>query len=179
MRRRFTQQEQLLIVLGALVVLLLLVYGVITGVTRSAYGDAEKSLGKAKDAYKGAVSLRREYERFGREIEIRKERISQQDANFDLGSFIGDIEAELKFPHKGATSPSGRDFAGGKYTGTRITYTYDNKSLKDIVRFLYRIEDPSRGIIITNIKLVTDEATGTRFTMTITLSVVTENTTSR
>jgi len=175
MRRRLTQQEQLLIVLGALVVLLLLVYGVITGVTRSAYGGADKSLKQAKKAHTDAVNLRREYERLGREIDTRKERISQQDPDFDLGGFIGDVEADLSFAHKGVTSPSQRDFAGGKYTGTRITYTYDGKRLGDVVRFLYRIEDPARGIIITNIKLVTDEPTGTRFTMTITLSVVTEN----
>ncbi len=176
MRRRFTQQEQLLIVLGALVVLLLLVYGVITGVTRSAYAEAKESVREAKKAHTAAVDLREQYERRGREIEVRKKRISQQDRDFDLGSFIAEVEAELNFAHRGATSPSGRDFAGGKYTGTRITYTYEGKSLKDIIRFLYKIEDPSRGIIITNIKLVVaDEATGTHFTMTITLSVVTEN----
>jgi hypothetical protein len=175
MRRRFTQQEQLLIVLGALVVLLLLVYGVITGVTRSAYGNAKESLKEAKKSREAAIDLRQRYEAFGREIEIRKERISQQNRNFDLGSFIGEVEAELNFPHKVVTSPSQRDFAGGKYTGTRITYTYDGKRLADIVKFLYKIEDPNNGIIITNIKLVADEATGTRFTMTIILSVVTEN----
>jgi hypothetical protein len=164
MRRRLTQQEQLLIVLGALVVLLLLVYGVITGATRSAYGDAEKSLDQAKKAHQDAIDLRRKYEQLGREIEVRKERISSQDTKFDLGSFIAEVEASFTppFEHKGATSPSDQNFAGDKYTRTRITYTYEGKRLDDI----------------TNIKLVTDEATGTRFTMTITLSVVTENPTS-
>lgn len=177
MRRRLTQQEQLLIVLGALVVLLLLVYGVITGVTRSAYGDAEKSLDQAKEAHQDAIDLRRKYEQLGREIEVRKERISSQDTTFDLGSFIAEVEGSFTppFEHKGATSPSDQNFAGDKYTRTRITYTYEAKRLDDIIQFLYKIEDPTRGIIITNIKLVTDEATGTRFTMTITLSVVTEN----
>ena len=176
MRRRLTLQEQLLIGLGALVVLLLLVYAVISGLTGGKFGDAKRSLLRAKREYRDAVRLREDYERRGQEIEERKNRIAQQDPSFDLPSFIAGVERALKpaFGHKSVTSPTRRPFAGGKYTRTRLTYIYDAKKIGDIVRYLYEIEDPERGIIIMSIKLRTrNETVGDTFTMTITLSVVT------
>jgi hypothetical protein len=176
MRRRLTVQEQLLIGLGALVVLLLLVYAMISGLTGGRFGDAKTSLLKAKREYRDAVKLREDYERWGREIEERKNRIAQQDPGFDLPSFIAGVERDLKpaFNHKSVTSPTRRPLAGGKYSRTRLTYIYDSKSIGDIVRYLYEIENPKHGIIITSIKLRTrDETVGDSFTMTITLSVVT------
>ena len=62
MRRRLTLQEQVLIGLGALVVLLLLVYAVISGLTGGRFGDAKRSLLRAKREYRDAVRLREDYE---------------------------------------------------------------------------------------------------------------------
>jgi hypothetical protein len=175
MTRRLTQQEQLLIVLGGLVVLLLIVYGLITGITRQDYTGAKASLDQARRGYKEAVELRGEYKRLGHLIDTRKLEIAQQDPNFDLTAFIDRIENRLvpPFTHSRVTSAIQESFAGGKYTGTRITYTYQSKSIGDIVRFLYEIENPESSIIITNIKLLADEGTGTHFTMTVTFSIVT------
>ena len=176
MKRRFTPQEQVLIGLGALVIVLLLVYAVIAGLTGDRFRDAKRSLLKAEREYKDAVGLHEDHERLGREIEDRKLRIAQRNPNFDLPSFIGKVERELKppFEHKRVTSPIRREFAG-KYTRTRITYIYDRKDIAGIIRFLYEIEDPKHGIIITSVKLLTrDETVGKLFTLTVTLSVVTE-----
>ena len=176
MKRRLTPQEQVLIGLGALVVLLLVVSAVITGVTRDSFRAAKRSLLKAQDDYKEAVALRERYERLGRQIEEQKSRIAQLDPNFDLLGFIGTVESGLKppFDHKSVTSPIQREFAG-KYTRTRVTYVFEGKGLDAIVKFLYEIENPKHGIIISNIKLdLNDKDEGKRFTMTITFSVVTE-----
>jgi hypothetical protein len=176
MKRRLTPQEQVLIGLGALVVLLLLVSAVITGVTRNSFRAAKRSLLRAQDEYKQAVTLHERYDRLGSQIEEQKSRIAQRDPNFDLLGFIGKVESEIKPPleHQSVTSPIQREFAG-KYTRTRVTYVYDSKDLDSIRKFLYEIENPEHGIIISNIKLDTkDKDEGKLFTMTITFSIVTE-----
>jgi hypothetical protein len=176
MKRRLTPQEQVLIGLGALVVLLLVVYAVITGVTRDSFRAAKRALIKAQVEYKDAVGLHERYDRLGFQIEEQKRRIAQLDPNFDLLAFIDKVESGLNppFEHKSVTSPIQREFAG-KYTRTRVTYVYENKDLDEIRKFLYEIENPEHGIIISNVKLdLKDKDEGERFTMTITFSVVTE-----
>jgi hypothetical protein len=176
MKRRLTPQEQVLIGLGALVVMLLVVYAVITGLTRDSFRAAKRALLKAQDEYKEAVALHERYDRLGRQIEEQKSRIAQRDPSFDLLAFIGKVESGLSppFEHKSVTSPIQREFAG-KYTRTRVTYVYDSKELDEIRKFLYEIENPEHGIIISNIKLdLKDKDEGKLFTMAITFSVVTE-----
>jgi len=176
MKRQFTPQEQLLIGLGALVVVLLIGYALITGITGGKFGAARRSLTKAEKNYKQAIELHQRYERLGRQIEERKVLIARQDPNFDLPTFIGKVEAALSpaFTHKSVTSPSHRVFAE-KYTRTQVSYVFDSKKLGAIQKFLYEIEDPRNGIIITSVKIGTkDKARGKLFNMTIRFSVVAE-----
>jgi len=178
MKRRLTAQEQMLIWLGGLVILLLLVYAAVTGATRPGLGRARQTLEGAEDDYKAALALRERYQQLGRLIDERKQRIAQRDPNFDLLSFIGEVERDLKFEHRSVTSPVRNTFAGGKYTRLRVTYVYDDKWIGEIVKFLHRIENPEHGIIISNFHLVSrDKDEGEKFTASITFSVVTERST--
>lgn len=122
------------------------------------------------------MEKREEFEQLGRRIEDRKRRIAQRDPNFDLLTFIGEVEREVTppFEHASVTSPYQHTFID-KYTLTRVTYLYEKKYLGEIVSFLYRIEDPEQGIIISNVEIsIADGGFGDRFTLRITFSVVTE-----
>jgi hypothetical protein len=174
MKRRFTPQEQVLIGLGALVVLLLLVYAGWRWVTSDSFGAAQTSLINAEGNYNDAVAMRRKYEQDGRQIEDRKRRIAQADPDFDLPTFIGGVEEKLAFHHGTVPSEVRSPFAGDKYLLTRVAFTYTGKSLDEIVRFLSHIENPEHGIIINRIKIEADAGTGTKFTMGLTVSAITE-----
>ena len=174
MKRRFTPQEQVLIGLGALVVLLLLVYAGWRWVTRDSFRADQRSLIKAEADYNGAVAMRRRYEQDGRQIEDRKRRIAQTDPDFDLPSFIGGVEELLTFPHGTVPSEVRNPFANDKYLLTRVAFTYTGKSLDEIIGFLSHIENPKHGIIINRIKLEANKITGAKFTMGLTVSAITE-----
>ena len=64
MKRRLTPQEQVLIGLGALVVVLLLAYAALTGVMREDFRTARRNLGTAKENHNEARELRQEYEQW-------------------------------------------------------------------------------------------------------------------
>jgi len=177
MKRRLTPQEQVLVGLGGLVIVLLLAYAAITGMTRGDFRLVKQSLERAEGDYKEAVEKRQEYEQLGRRIEERKSRIAQRDPDFDLLSHIGKVEHRLDSPfeHASVTSPYQHMFGGNKYTLTRVTYLYEKKQIGGIIGFLYRIEDPEQGIIISNVEITTaDGGAGEYFTLRITFSVVTE-----
>jgi hypothetical protein len=177
MRRQLTSQERLLIALGALIVVLLLGYAVISGEIGSRTDAAERRLTTARDNYRDAVDLVEDYINKGRLIEEHKERIKEHESNFDLASHVTSIEDNITPPFrpKDVRRPTMVPLAGGKYTLTRMTYTYQDKSIDDIVRFLYQIEDPGQGIIISNILIQTEnERTGDSFRVVISLSVVTQ-----
>jgi hypothetical protein len=177
MKRRLTQQEQLLIGLGALVIVLLFAYAVVTGVTGGDFRRAKTSLKKAREEYRAAVALRERFEALNAAIEARKQRIAQQETGFDLSDFIGRTESELKprFSHSNASPPQQRPLAGGKYVRTRIEFTYSKKSIESIIEFLYRLENPELGVIISSIHIESDDPSkGDAFNMKIRLSVIEE-----
>jgi hypothetical protein len=173
-KRPLTSQEQVLVGLGALLVLLLVAYAVVTGITRDDYRTAKRSLINAQKEYRDALDLRDRYQRLGRDIEERKRHIAQRDPNFDLLTFIGEVEGKAAFGHQSVTSPIRRSFANEKYLRTRVTFTYGDKSLRDVVRFLTEIENPKHGIIINYIELEADQATGQKFTMRLGVSAISE-----
>ena len=177
MRRQLTSQERLLLALGALVIVLLLGYAVISGQVGEQTSGARRRLATAKADYKSAVDLVEDYDRKGRLIEERKERIARKPSNFDLPTFITDIEKTIgtRFQPASVGRPTVVPMAAGKYTLTRVKYTYKDKTIGDIVRYLYDIENPENGIIISNVLIQTvNEAEGDKFQMVITLSVVTQ-----
>jgi hypothetical protein len=177
MTRRLTQQEQLLIGLGILVVVLLLALAIVGWITGKDFRDAKNALKTAKSEYQAAVTLRTQFDMLNARIDERKRRIAQQERGFDLSDFIGRTESELtpRFAHGDASPPQQRPLVGGKYLRTRIEFTYDKKDIESVIRFLYRIEDPARGVIISRIDLENeDPLKGDTFRMVIRLSVIEE-----
>jgi len=176
MRRQLTSQERLLLALGALVVVLLSGYAVISGQVGEQTQSARRALNTAKADYQAAVDLVKDYERKGKLIEERKESIIQRDPNFDLASFVTSVEEKVRSRSEPTVGrPTIVPLASGKYTLTRIKYTYKDKTLADIVSYLYDIENPENGIIISNVLIqAVNPDEGNKFQMVITLSVVTQ-----
>ncbi|MBN1916403.1 MAG: hypothetical protein JW889_00725 [Verrucomicrobia bacterium] len=175
MRWQLTPQERLLAALGALVVVLLLGYAIISGQLNAMTSEAARKRDTAKSHYQEAVNLVSDYERKGRLIEERKERI-QETSDFDLPTFVTDIAARMRprFEPKAVGRATSIPLAQGKYLLTRIKYTYADKSIDDIVNYLYGIEDPVEGVIISNVLIQTANEVGDKFNMVIMLSVVTQ-----
>ena len=177
MRRQLTPQERLLVALGALVIVLLLGLAVISGQIGAQTNEARRTRDTAKKNHAEAVRLVENYNHAGRLIEEHKERIKSKVADTDLATLVTKIEDAMqpRFQPNKVDRPTIEQLANGKYTLTRIKYTYTDKTMSAIVSYLYQIEDPQNGIIISNVLLQTPrDDEGETFQMVITLSVVTE-----
>lgn len=175
MKRRLTQQEQTLVSLGALVVVLLLAYAVVTGATSTDFRNAKTSLKTARREYREAVHLREDFENLNALIEERKRRIAQQERGFDLSAFIGRTESELtpRFSHGDVSAPQQNTLAGGKYLRTRIEFKYAKKHIGSIIDFLYKLENPQLGVIISKLEIQSEDPDkGDTFRMDVRLSVI-------
>lgn len=128
----------------------------------------------ARDA-ENLEELRARYVALGRRIQVERQRIARRGPEFNLAEFVTKTETALEppFKHDRVIAPTKRPVTD-RYTRTRITFMYRNKSIADILKYLQAIEDPKHGVRVQAMKLAADdEGEQTTVTMTITFSVVT------
>ena len=81
-----------------------------------------------------------------------RNRIKERDKNFSLAREISEIQSELNFPSQ-TVNPGNPRTKFDSYIQVGTSIRYKDKSLDDIVKFLYAIEKPERGIIVENFRL--------------------------
>lgn len=99
--------------------------------------------------------------------------IELRPKDFSLKQHIANLEARLNFPSSIQRSENIKKL-GADYIKTTIDYTYNGKTLEEIVNYLYEIEEPQYAIGLSNFELKPN-ADGKKFDLRrISLSVVTK-----
>lgn len=93
-----------------------------------------------------------EYESLKLERDQLRNKIKERDKNFSLAREISEIQSELNFPSQTA-KPGKPSTKFDSYIQSSTSINYRGKTLDQIVKFLYALEKPERGIIIKNFRL--------------------------
>ena len=173
MRRQLKKSEKRILYAGAAIVVLVLLNFVWIGPMRENNAGLAKKTVMQEAHLKEAMHLKEEYLTLEDEIKDYREIISRRPLDFSLKHYITSKENELDFANRSRSAENIKKL-GLEYVRTKIDYKYTEKTLEQIVDYLYRIEDPQNAIIIDGIQLKPNASKrGEVFDMFIRLMVVT------
>jgi hypothetical protein len=173
MKRNFKKNEKLALYIAGSLLVLIILWIILIYPAANSIKELSKSLESKKESLKKALEFKNQYNALGQNVKKFSDIISRRDPNFSLKQTISDIENKINFRSTQAKAENIKKL-GKDYIETSIDYTYTGKTLDEIIKFLYEIEDPSKVISISRFELQ-PSSDGTKFdTLRILLSVVTK-----
>ncbi|MCK5547762.1 MAG: type II secretion system protein M, partial [Thermoplasmata archaeon] len=162
MARKLSVREELFLAIGALAVLVLVLYITLIKPTLGKISDLEREIPVAREKHNRVVLLGNTYRSCLNEREQLRRTMEARESEVELGKLITDIQRKLNFESQTSNPQSPEKITGG-YIKSKLRVHYRNKSLDEIRNFLYEIEKPVHGIIIQSLKLTPDMRERKRF----------------
>jgi hypothetical protein len=155
MNRQLKKNEKSAIYAAVGLLVLIILWLVLINPARNGIKELKKSIQDERNALKRARELKLQYLSLESDLKqyldiINLRNVREKD--FTLKQCIADIENKLNFKSS-IQRPEITKKLGAEYIRTTIEYTYNQKSLPEIIEFLYEIEEPSKAIAITNFEL--------------------------
>ena len=145
-------REKSVIVGGGVILVLFLMYFFVVAGMVERKSQIEKKVEVERDKEELLSQYVVEYDSLKLERDQLRDRIKERDKNFSLAREISEIQSELNFPSQ-TVNPGNPRTKFDSYIQVGTSIRYKDKSLDDIVKFLYALEKPERGIIVENFRL--------------------------
>lgn len=173
MKRNLKKSEKMAIYIAGAIIVLIILWIVWINPTRSSIDNLRKVIVQKQNYLKLAQKYKQEYIAYEAAARQYSSIIETRPKDFSLKQYVANIEGKLNFLSS-IQRPESTKKLGLDYLKTTIDYTYNGKSLQEIINYLYELEDPQYGIGITNFELKPN-ADGKKFDLRrISLSVVTK-----
>ncbi len=170
-KKKLTNWQKGFIAIGAFIIILFLFYMFgISPFKRDMRILVKREIPERRQEYETAIEIKNRYLLLQKELAILKSQIAQRSKDFDLGDFMATVRKKLGFiPTSETLRESTMD---EKYREQKATYAYQNKTLGELVDYLYEIENPEHAIIIETLTIDPDDREGKKFIINIRMSVI-------
>jgi len=152
MARKLSLREKTVIMGGAVFLVLFLLYFFLVSPQLKRISSLKDRIDKLQKTYQNALTIVDEYELLVAERDQLKKKLLDQDPNFNLSLEVSKIETMLDFKNN-SLRPGTKPQLFDVYSRSWADVKYQDKSLDEIVNYLYELEKPEHGIIVEKFRL--------------------------
>jgi hypothetical protein len=153
MKRQLKKTERTALYVGGVLFALILLWLVWINPMRTDIKSLTRRVSEKREKRREAVELKETYVRLRGDMNAYAEIITRREIGFSLSGYITKVEGDLNFPNQERRPETTRRI-GTEFVKTSIGYKYVNKSLDEIIAFLYVMENPDNAIVIDSFNLI-------------------------
>ncbi len=146
MARAFSQREKSVIIAGGVFLICFLAYSFVIVPKRADLNYLKARVREMTSNYKEIRDIEGEYNRLKKDTDPILHGIQQRRADFDLSAFVAEVEKNQNFTRTRGNPPLQTPY--GDFAKQSCGFSYQSKTLPEIVEFLKRIESPENVITI-------------------------------
>jgi len=146
MARAISHREKNIIIAGGIFLVCFLSYWFVIVPKREELKSLKDRVLRMTKEYEQIGSIEKQYNRLTSETESVKQRIGRRGTDFDLSAFVAEKEKQQNFTRTTQSPPHSEAY--GDFEKQTSTFSYQNKSLDQIVEFLKQVEKPENVVSI-------------------------------